>query len=153
MNMENKSGKVSSVNNLYLAAHFICLLAFLFPANSITIGGQAYAQYLLTSYPGWVVLAVILTLLLIQCLFYFKNKKWPSWLGMITGLYCFAYAIVTIWNAYTRFNSGMADSLVKKLEASNTPLAGLWVLAIGGAMVFVIAVMKIVRKRTTGISV
>lgn len=149
--MDNRSGAVSAINNLYLAAHFICLLAFLFPANTITIGGQAYTQYLLTSYPGWVVLTVMLTLLLIQCLFYLKNKKWPSWLGMITGVYCFAYAIVTIWNAYNRFNSGVDDSLVKKLEATNTPLAGLWVLAIGGGMLFTIAVIKIMRKQTAKI--
>lgn len=153
MNMENKSGTVSFINNFYLAAHFICLLAFLFPASSITIAGQAYTQYLLTSYPGWAVLSVILALLIIQCLFYFKNKKWPSWLGMITGLYCFVYAIVTIWNAYTRFNNGMADSLVRKLETTNAPLAGLWILAVGGGMLFVIAILKILRNRTIKIRI
>ncbi len=146
--MKLNSQSVVSQNQLYVGAHFICLGAFLFPASRLLVGGKEYTQYLLSGYPGMVVLSVIIALLIIETGYFLKTKKWPSWLGFVTGLYCAAFAIINIWNGFTRFDLEMNNSLVQKLQAGSYPLTGLWMLAIGGTLLLFISVLKLVANQT-----
>ena len=145
--MDRTGRNTAITDKLYIAAYFVCLLAFTLPANNILIGGQAHTQYLLTSYVGWTVLSVIIFLFGLQWLALLKNNKWLSWPGVVAGLYCLGYAGTIILKRYQRFNTSMTDSLVKKLEAKNIPLPGLWLLAVGGLMLFTIAIIKLVKKQ------
>ncbi|MES2646134.1 MAG: hypothetical protein V4717_04605 [Bacteroidota bacterium] len=136
-----------SQNQLYAGAHVICLGSFFFPASQLYVGGQQYTQYLVSVYPGQVVLGVLIVLLSIETVYFLKNKKWPLWLGLLTGLYCAAFAIINIWNGFTRFDSEPNNSLVQKLQAGSYPLTGLWMLAIGGSMLLLVSGFKLLAKR------
>ena len=145
--MDKTRSIATLTDKLYIAGYLICLLAFIVPANSISLGGQAYTQYLLTSYTGWIILGVLLVLFSLQWFALLRNNKWLCWTGLIAGLYSFTYAAITIAKGYERFSTSMADSLVNKLQAKNIALAGLWLLAAGGALLFTIALFKIIKHR------
>ena len=133
-------------DKIYVAAHVICLVAFLMPASSLTIDGDVFSQYLLTSYPGWVALSlIVLFFAVIQGLYYYKKKRWLPWLGLITGIYELGFAVTLFAQSLFAFEP---FNLATKLYAAASAQAGLWLLAIGGAMLFVVAVLKILKNRS-----
>ena len=138
---------------LYLAGYFLSFIGFVVPANSVTIGAQVHTQYLLTSYGGWVVLAIIVFLFAIQCAALIRNNKWLSWTAFIAGIYCFAYSIIQIAKAYEQISSSMADSLVNKLHPKVNTLPGLWLLAAGGALLLATAIQEIIKKNRASLPV
>lgn len=147
-NMELNRPRMISQNQFYIGAHFLCLAAFLFPSSKLQVDGKAYTQYLLTSYPGWVALGVIVLFLVIEIVYFLKTKNWPSWLGFVIGLYSASYAIMLIWKDFTRFNLELKDSLVFKLHPESFPLTGVWMLAVGGMSLIVISVSRILVNRS-----
>jgi len=136
-------------DKLYVTAHVICLVAFFMPASRLTIDGHVFSQYLLTSYPGWVALSLIVSFfVVIQGLYYYKRKRWLPWLGLITGIYALGFAVTLIAQSLFAFKTVEPYNLATKLHAAASVQAGLWLLAVGGGMLFVVALLKIMKKRS-----
>jgi hypothetical protein len=145
--MKRFSRDTSIFNRYYFGAYLVCVVSFFLVSDRLSVSGQVYDQYLLTSYPGWVVFSVIILYGLLQGFLFYKTKKWNGWVGVAIGLYVSSFAGMLIVKSFTAFNQIKPVSLASGLMASSRPLAGLWLLAVGGASLLVVGLIKIIRSK------
>ncbi len=136
---------------MVFGAYMICLLAFFFPASQINISGNQYTQYLLTAYSGWSAFLLVFVAALIQSIFLFRKKKILGWQGCIIGIYTNWFAIRQIWQSNGLNEGADLKNLAAGLQLSSSPMFGLFLLAVGGGLLFALSFTAIVKKKGSGI--
>ena len=144
--MAKQSNHISTAHKILPICYALCLLAFFLPASHIIVHGQAYTQYLLTAYSGWAAFSVILIAASIQAFFLYRKKQILGWLGCFMAIYIAWFALRQILESYGLNKGAGLKSLAAGMQLSSSPLSGLFLLALGGGLLFVLSTATIISK-------
>jgi hypothetical protein len=125
----------------------VCLLGFAIPFSRIELSGTGYFQVLLKTYPGQTAFGIVLALALLQFAFFFWQKKWLAWPGLVAGIYLLVLVVRLAQDIFGSFPKTDGNSLALVMKAENQPQAGLYLLGIASLALLATALVQWINQR------